>query len=148
MRPFLYLLPFCLATAAVPTNPTDDDDDNCAEWDGDIIENKDGPTKDGSPGLGIEFETPWFYFTSPKCSEEDVNRAKKKLVGGRQQKGDNPLWMLTADTGAGERKLQAEYILDGQQIKLGSGKAEEVAKEIVEDFVSIASTWLLPYYSY
>jgi hypothetical protein len=70
-----------------------------------------------------------------------VNKAKKKLVAGRKQKPEkdgDPLWMLTADTGAGERKLQAEYILDGQQIKIGSEKAAEVAKEIADDFVSIA----------
>lgn len=140
MHLFLYVLPFCFFAAAAPTNPTQDDDGNCQEWDGNIIENKDGPTKDGSPGLGIELETPWFYFSSPECSEENVNRAKKALVAGRQQKGNDPMWMLTADTGAGERKLQAEYILDGQQIKLGSGKAEEIAKEISQDFVSIAAT--------
>lgn len=50
--------------------------------------------------------------------------------------------MLTADTGAGERTIQAEYIMDGQQIKVGSGEAETVAKEIVKDIVGIAPTWL------
>jgi hypothetical protein len=74
-----------------------------------------------------------------------VNNAKKKILAGRKQKVDEgkvPLWMLTADTGAGERVLQAEYIIDGQQIKLGSGQAETVTKEIVKDFVRIAPIWL------
>jgi hypothetical protein len=146
MRLFLYVLPFFLAAVAAPapapaSSADDNGQENCEEWDGDIVENKDAPTTDGGAGLGIEFESPWFYFSSPKCSEDDVNKAKKKLVAGRKQKTEkdgDPLWMLTADTGAGERKLQAEYILDGQQIKIGSGKAAEVAKEIADDFVSIA----------
>jgi hypothetical protein len=148
MRPILYLLPFCLAAIAAPApaNSGDENDDqNCEEWDGDMIENKDAPTADGSPGIGIEFESPMFYFSSPSCPEATVNNAKKKVLAGRKQKvdsGKSPLWMLTADTGAGERVLQAEYIIDGQQIKLGSGQAETVTKEIVKDFVRIALIWL------
>lgn len=148
MRLFLYLLPFCLAAIAAPApaNSVDENDDqNCEEWDGDMIENKDAPTADGSPGIGIEFETPMFYFSSPDCPESTVNKAKKKILAGRKQEIDEgkvPLWMLAADTGAGERVLQAEYIIDGQQSKLGSGQAETVTKEIVKDFVRIAPTWL------
>ncbi len=90
MRPLLFILPLCLAAAAAPTNPTDEDDEGCEDWEGNILENKDAPTADGSAGLGIEFESSWFYFSSLKCSEDDVNRAKKKLVGGRQQKKKIP----------------------------------------------------------
>lgn len=137
-------MPFCLAAVAAPAPAISadvDDDQNCEEWDGDMIENKDAPTADGSPGIGIEFETAMFYFSSPDCPQDTVNNAKKKIVAGRKQEvdeGEVPLWMLTADTGAGERVLQAEYIIDGQQIKLGSGQAETVTQEIVKDFVRIA----------
>ncbi|KAJ5981144.1 hypothetical protein N7481_008442 [Penicillium waksmanii] len=142
MRLFLYLLPFCLAAVAAPApagSTNDNDDPDCEEWDGDIIENKDAATADGSAGIGVEFETLMFKLTSPDCPQDTVNNAKKKILAGRKQEVDEgkvPLWMLTADTGAGEKTLQAEYIIDGQQIKLGSGQAETVAKEIVKDFIN------------
>jgi hypothetical protein len=80
-----------------------------------ILEVNDGPTADGSAGLGVEFESPWFYFKSDECSADDTNAAKKAVVAGRQ--GEN--WMLTADTGAGTGRLQAEYIVDGRKVKVG-----------------------------
>ncbi|KAL8959825.1 MAG: hypothetical protein Q9193_003375 [Seirophora villosa] len=52
------------------------------------------------------------------------------MVGGRQ--GDN--WQLTVDTTqdiAG--RLNAEYILDGTQIKLDTGKAAEAAAAVADD---------------
>lgn len=88
MYPLIYILPLLLAVAAAPTSSADNDDQDCEnqqEWDGNIIENKDAAIKDGSAGIGIEFESTGFYFSSPECSEDDVNKAKKRLVGGRQQ---------------------------------------------------------------
>lgn len=44
--------------------------------------------------------------------------------------------MLTADTGAGTGRLQAEYIVDGRKVKVGKNMAQAVGKEIAEDLVS------------
>ncbi|KAJ5168163.1 uncharacterized protein N7482_003757 [Penicillium canariense] len=132
MRLLFYLLPALLPALAAPTGSTDDGDD-CDLSDEteklNINEVNDGPTDDGSAGIGVEFESPWFYFKSDGCSADDTNAAKKELVAGR--KGDN--WMLTADTGAGTSKLQAEYIVDGRKVKVGKGTAQTAGKEIAED---------------
>ncbi|KAL8875309.1 MAG: hypothetical protein Q9192_009069 [Flavoplaca navasiana] len=52
------------------------------------------------------------------------------MVGGRQ--GEN--WMLTVDTTPSKPgRLSAEYILDGTQIKLDTGKAAEAAAGVAND---------------
>lgn len=99
----------------------------------------DGITADGTAGIGAEFESGFFYFVNTKCSDDDTNAAKGKLVDGR--KGTN--WYLSADTGAGIQKLNAEYILDGLNIKVGSGDAEKAGKAIADDLVSTVATRLL-----
>ncbi|KAL8833008.1 MAG: hypothetical protein Q9176_008112 [Flavoplaca citrina] len=57
----------------------------------------DGPTADGSPGIGVEFETFGVIFESEDC------------------------------------RLSAEYILDGTQIKLDTGKAAEATAGVAND---------------
>lgn len=94
----------------------------------------DGPTSDKSAGLGVEFETSQIRFQSEHCSVSDTYDAKGKVVNGR--KGEH--WMLTADR-LDEGLLSAEYILDGTQIKLGTGSAERAAKAVSHDIVSIRS---------
>lgn len=99
----------------------------------------DGPTADGTAGIGAEFEGPFFYFVNPECSDDDTNAAKKETVGGR--KGTN--WYLSADTGAAPQRLNAEYILDGVNIKVGSGDGEKAGKAVADDLVSTAAIRLL-----
>ena len=62
------------------------------------------PNADGTAGIGAEFESPFFYFVNPKCSNDDTNAAKKEVVDGR--KGTN--WYLSADTGAAPQRLNAD----------------------------------------
>ncbi|KAK2760243.1 hypothetical protein FQN54_002310 [Arachnomyces sp. PD_36] len=89
------------------------------------------PTADGAAGLGVEFESPFFYFVNHDCSLAETNEAKKQIVGGRT--GTN--WMLTADTGGGVGKLHAEYIFDGQKIKVGTGDAAKAGAEAAADLI-------------
>ena len=95
----------------------------------------DGPTADEAAGIGAEFESPAFYFKSLECSVEDTNAAKKQLVAGRT--GIN--WKLTADSTSDAGKVNAEYILDGTKIKVGSGDAARAGKAWVDDLVSFPS---------
>lgn len=55
--------------------------------------------------------------------------------------------MLTADTGSNAGKLFAEYILDGQKIKLRKGEAAKAAKAAADDLVSAAVAHIYAYYS-
>ncbi len=98
----------------------------------------DGITSDGSAGIGAEFESPFFYFVNQACNLDDTNAAKKEIVAGHT--GTN--WILTADTGGGAGKLNAEYILDGQNIKVGSGDAATAGAAIAQDLVSTSLTQL------
>lgn len=94
----------------------------------------DGPTSDKSAGLGIEFESSGVILSS-KCTIENTNQAKGKVIGGR--KGTN--WKLTADTTnnvAGS--LTAEYILDGTVIKIGDGTASAAAAAVSNNLVRIS----------
>nr|POF22266.1 hypothetical protein CFP56_36351 [Quercus suber] len=72
----------------------------------------DGPTSDNTAGIGAEFESSMFVFTSD-CSPDNTFPSKGKIIDGRS--GTN--WELTADTTLGAGRLTAEYILDGRQIK-------------------------------
>lgn len=74
-------------------------------------------TSGGTAGLGVEFESPLLYFINQQCSNDDTNESKKQIIAERT--GTN--WQLTADTGSGAGRLQAEYIFDGEKIKVGSG---------------------------
>lgn len=96
----------------------------------------DGITSDGTAGIGAEFEAPFFYFGNPACSKADTFAAKKQIIDGRT--GTN--WVLTADTGGDAGQVFAEYILDGQNIKVGSGDAAKAGAAAAEDVVSAAAT--------
>ena len=95
----------------------------------------DAPTGDGTAGVGAELDSPYFYFVNQTCSDADTNAAKKQIIAGRT--GTN--WVLTADTGGGFGKLNSEYILNGQDIKVGSGDAATAGAAIAQDFVSTAA---------
>ncbi|KAL8830823.1 MAG: hypothetical protein Q9191_001221 [Dirinaria sp. TL-2023a] len=92
----------------------------------------DGVTADGTAGIGAEFESPFFYFVSPNCNADNTNAAKKEVVAGRT--GSN--WFLSADTGAGFGKLHAEYILNGKNIKVGTGDGAKAGKAVTDDLIS------------
>lgn len=92
----------------------------------------DAITADGTAGIGAEFESPLFYFTNTDCSLADTNAAKNKIIAKRT--GTN--WELTADTGFREGMVDAEYILDGRNIKVGSGNGAKTGKAITDDLVS------------
>ena len=95
---------------------------------------EDGGTIDKSPGIGVEFETGHIRFFSSNCDKASTDALKGKMVGNRH--GDN--WMLTADTTLNDAGLlDAEYILDGRNIKLGTGAAEQAADEVRRDVVRI-----------
>lgn len=94
----------------------------------------DGPTNDGIAGIGAEFESPFFTLKHKGCKLKDTNAAKKSLIDGRK----GPNWELTADTTGAAGELQAEYILDGRNIKVGSGDAAKAGKAIADDLVSTA----------
>jgi len=110
--------------------------DPCEEVEDNEMVDQDGPTADGTAGIGAEFESPVFYFVKDGCSIADTNAAKKQIVAGR--KGGN--WELTADTGSGAGKLYSEYILFGENIKVGSGDAAKAGAAAAQDFVSAG--WL------
>lgn len=71
---------------------------------------------DGAAGIGAEFESVEFRFVNSQCSEDDTNDAKRKVVAERT--GTN--WQLTADSIGKPGTLQAEYIIDGVKVKVGS----------------------------
>lgn len=96
----------------------------------------DATTSDGTAGIGAEFESPTLYFESPGCSTANTNAARKQIVGGRT--GTN--WVLTADSGAGDGKVNAEYILNGLNIKVGSGDAAKAGAAAAQDLVSTPAT--------
>lgn len=98
----------------------------------------DGATADGTAGIGVEFESPGFYFTNRDCSAEDTNAARKQIVA--QRTGTN--WELTADTGSDPGKVNAEYILNGLNIKVGSGDGAIAGKAWADDLVSPTATLL------
>ena len=131
MHLYPYTSLFLTASAAiVPLQPRATAGDPCAvdpSGVGDL-----GPTADGTAGIGAEFESPAFYFENPKCGPEDTFAAKGKVVNDRT--GDQ--WILSADTGPNQGKLNAEYILNGKKIKLGSGDGAKSGKDVADDLVS------------
>ena len=100
----------------------------------------DGTTIDGTAGIGAEFECPFFYFKSQDCSLDDTNAAKRKVIDGHE----DTKWQLTADTGYGVGKVVAEYVLKGENIKVGSGDAAKVGAAIAKDLVR-AVTFRAPF---
>ena len=137
MHPLLLYISILATASAVwlPLLPRMEEGGPCGEfvatYELDVL---DGPTADGTAGLGIEFESPFFYFKKDGCSLTDTNAAKTKIISGRI--GRN--WELTADTGGGAGTLNAEYILNGKNIKVGDGSAAEAASAAAQDLVSAA----------
>ena len=138
MHVFLYMS--ILLTGSAVYLPLQPRLDPCLEYVKDTeMVTGDGPTADGTAGIGAEFESPFFYFVNPDCSADDTNAAKREVINGR--KGTN--WYLSADTGAAPQTLNAEYILDGVNIKVGSGDGEKAGKAVANDLVNLAATWVL-----
>ncbi len=70
------------------------------------------------------------------CSIEDTNAAKKQVIS--QRTGMN--WELTADSTSDQGKVNAEYILNGENIKVGSGDGATAGKAWADDLVSTTAT--------
>lgn len=68
---------------------------------------------------------------SEDCGSVKTFSAKGKQIIGHS--GTN--WDLTADTMTMEDILKLEYILDGTQIKIGSGEAAKAAAAAAADWV-------------
>ena len=132
MKQAAVVLVFVLLSRAVVALPSDllprGDVDPCLNE----APTLDGPTSDQSAGLGVEFESSGVILTSPKCNQADTNQAKGKQIGDR--KGTN--WKLTADTTQDiPGSLTAEYILNGQTIRIGTGAASAAAAAVSSDVV-------------
>ena len=137
MHPLLLYISILATASAVwlPLLPRMEEGGPCGEFVATYeMDYLDGPTTDGTAGLGIEFESVGFFFVKDGCSLTDTNAAKKKIISGRT--GRN--WELTADTGGGAGQLNAEYILNGRNIKVGDGSAAEAASAAAQDLVSAA----------
>ncbi|KAK4690448.1 hypothetical protein P7C71_g6347, partial [Lecanoromycetidae sp. Uapishka_2] len=135
----MHLLPYILVvlTASaiyVPLHPRVDPCEQQVEENEDV--ELDGPTTAGTAGIGAEFESPFFYFTNLSCSAPDTYKAKGQVINGRT--GTN--WKLTADTiGSMGGKVNAEYILLGQNIEVGSGDAAKAGAAIAQDLIDSPS---------
>lgn len=134
MKQFTVLVPFILLISVTALPPAlvrrADPNDPCF----DEAPTLDGPTSDNSAGIGVEFEASGVMFGKPGCSAADTNQAKGQQVGDR--KGDN--WQLTADTTTETPgMLNAEYILNGKTIKIGTGAASAAAAAVSSDIVRI-----------
>ena len=98
----------------------------------------DAPTGDRSAGIGMEFEAGSLRFKSDKLSAKadqgQTDACKFKTV---RYKGDSPgtNWGLTADVGPGPGLLNAEYVLNGKLIKLGTGDLKKAAAEVQASLV-------------
>ncbi len=68
------------------------------------------------------------------CSLENTNKAKKSLIERRTGLD----WELTTDTIGFAGELQAEYILDGRTMKVGSEDSAKANKAIANNLVSTA----------
>ena len=134
MKPATLLVPFVVFLSVNALPPPNlrrqaDPNDPCL----DEASTLDGPTSDNSAGIGVEFESSGVVFSSPGCTTKDTNQAKGKQVGDRN--GNN--WQLTADTTQNtDGQLVAEYILNGQTIKIGTGEASAAAAAVAGDIVS------------
>lgn len=107
-----------------------DDDGNCATDPSDV---PDEVPDNGGTGIGFEFECGRIVLhpINDGCTKEQIEKTKNHVIGGRT--GTN--WELTADTSV-EGAADAEYILDGKAIKLGSGDLKKAAEDAAKDVVS------------
>ena len=151
-----FFLSFSRTTSAAPLDargPSDDGSDpfkdpsssesssdesnpfsDCKAEDFDIDPFQDGPTADREAGLGVEFETSGLFFASVEnCGQENTFKSKNKAISGHQATD----WDLTVDTTATQsNRLDAEYILNGKTIKIGTNRAAQAAKDVASDIVS------------
>lgn len=127
LLPFLFSLPL---TKAAPGIGSCEDDETGLE-----AATSDGPTSDKSAGIGVEFESGEILFASVSgnCDAKSTFALKGKMVAGR---GEGQKWTLTADTQIDANRLDAEYIIDGKVVKIGSGDAGKAAAAIAADLVS------------
>ncbi|TVY15049.1 hypothetical protein LARI1_G006716 [Lachnellula arida] len=95
----------------------------------------DGPTSDKSAGIGVQFKTDAILFRkgSRDCHEQSAFASQKKMVARR---GSGQSWALTADTQKDTDVLDAEYIIDGRVVKIGSGDAGKAAAAIATDLAA------------
>ncbi|TVY32682.1 hypothetical protein LSUB1_G007618, partial [Lachnellula subtilissima] len=126
LLPFLLSLPIAKA-AGIGSCP---DDETGLE-----TSTSDGPTSDKSAGIGVEFETGAILLSSVSgnCDEQSTFSSKGKMIAGRGQ-GQN--WALTADTQSDADVLDAEYIIDGRVVKIGTGDAGKAAAAIAADLAA------------
>lgn len=103
-----------------------------------MADDPDRVNTDGTAGIGAEFESPDFRLTKSGCSADDTNAAKRKVIAERT--GTN--WELTADSVNEAGALQAEYIIDGVKVKVGSTddatNGAKVAAAMAQDLVGAA----------
>ncbi|KAI0837778.1 hypothetical protein F5Y06DRAFT_304212 [Hypoxylon sp. FL0890] len=90
------------------------------------------PTSDGTAGIGAEFETLEFWLNNRNCDKESTDKAKRQVLAGRT--GTN--FALTADTTGNAGELHAEYILNGQTIKVGTGDAARAGAAVSANFIA------------
>ncbi|KAF2795961.1 hypothetical protein K505DRAFT_359715 [Melanomma pulvis-pyrius CBS 109.77] len=110
---------------------TVDDDGNCAANPSDVA---DEATDDNSAGIGFELETTKIRLEPENragCTNGQLEKAKGHVIGGRT--GIN--WELTGDTTISDF-VDAEYILNGKTIKLGSGDLRTAAEEVANDITA------------
>ena len=93
----------------------------------------DAPTGDRSAGIGMEFEAGGLRFKSDKLAAKGDQGQTDACKGHSvRYKGDSPgtNWGLTADVGGGAGLLNAEYILNGKLIKVGTGDLKRAAAAV------------------
>ena len=105
-----------------------------------INDNGDQTPANNAAKIGYELEAGRIRLAPEKdgCTEAQTDQAKGHLLAGR--KGKN--WMLTADTLVSAipyQQVDPEYILDGQNIKLGTPDLQNAANAAAADFVSSIS---------
>ncbi|PVH98468.1 hypothetical protein DM02DRAFT_657349 [Periconia macrospinosa] len=98
-----------------------------------------GLLTDGAAGIGAEFESPGFSLASEdtKCSLANTHALKGKVIAGRT--GVN--WELTADTTERANYVQAEYIIKGENVKVGSTEAATNGAKVAADLAKDLIEW-------
>lgn len=98
-----------------------------------ILEQSDGISEDGTAGIGFELECARITLEpeDDKCTTDKIDKSKGKRIAGRA--GHN--WELTADTTV-DKVLDAEYIINGKTVKMGTGAVKQAALDVANDIVS------------
>ncbi|KAF2112801.1 hypothetical protein BDV96DRAFT_649034 [Lophiotrema nucula] len=126
------------ASAAVIRTPLERRVEDCLiDTSNSMEDDPDRLNTDGTAGIGAEFESPEFALVSAQCSDDDTNDAKRKVIAGRT--GTN--WELTADSIGKKGKLQAEYIIDGVKVKVGSTEDATNGAKVAADLAQNLVDW-------